>query len=611
MAKLNFQFNLVLIFFTLFCLTQLFGNHSIRQVKVKYIPKIEQAFETGLHYYKAKNYQKSLIIFEKLVQFKPVHQRITISYLLYGKSLIQNNRYREAIIQFKNFMTAYPQSRYVENARDGMASCFFLQNNYLAAAREYLWVLDYGQTRQLINQSKFMADYLLTVKLSHTDIRNLIAEIPGEKSLGILILKLAKKQVAQGNSNTAINTIIDFLNDYPRNEYVQPMEKYLDQIRLKVQANLKIGVILPLTTGYSEDGKGILNGIQFALKEFKEENNQQIDLIIRDSGSNVVKAIKAAQTMMEDENIIAIIGELESDITAAVAAITGTAQLPLIAPVASQSGLASINKNTFQANSDLYQRGKKLATYAMENLELKTFATIAPADDYGREMTDGFTATIEKLGGTIVAPPKWYFEGSKNISRQLKSIRKRGFELMRDDTSWARRHSILLARATIDTFLVPITSIDGLFCPFYTNEIQYIGPQCAALNLRTRLLGGDYWFNREVLRAHQKYINGAVFVSDYYVDEFNPDYRRFRTKFRIKMKHDFGRMEAFGYDTMKSILQTIKKYNIGTRAKLREKLGLVQNFEGTKGMITWRGNERVNHEVNVLEYNTGLIQKLN
>jgi ABC-type branched-subunit amino acid transport system substrate-binding protein len=604
MRARRFRFWLTILL-SIFFLTPVLAEQT-----VKYIPEFETAFKQGLKMYQNQDYQKSGQVFEKLAQYEPTHQRITVSHLMFGKALIRQGKIREGIIQLRNFLNQYPESRYVENAHYEIATGFFTTGNSLAAVREFLWVFNYGATSVLTKKSSEIAEILIDNDFSVQDVQNLVNEIPGEKGLGLLILKLAEKQVRAGNSNTAINTIIDFLNEYPRSEYVNQLETYLDKIRLKAQGNLKIGVLLPINSGYSEDGKSILRGIRFALKEYEEQNQQTIELIVRDSGSNVVKAIKAAKEMATDENIIAVIGELSSDITAAVAAITASSEVPLIAPVASQNGLASISNNIFQANSDLFERGRKMATYAVKELGMRTFAALAPADDYGREMTEGFTTTVENLGGSVVAPPKWYFEGSKDFIRQLKSIRAVGFELMKEDSVWARKHAVFLARATIDSFAVPVTSIDGLFCPIYAGEIQYIGPQTAALNLRARILGGDYWFDLDVLRTNQNYVNQVVFVSDYFVDEYSPEYRRFRTNYRIKMGSDFSRMEAFGYDAMTAILRTIQQNKISTRQNLRKFLEQVTDFKGIKGDISWQGNHRVNSEVNILEYNTGLIRKL-
>lgn len=592
----------------------LFQNIKADQIqltgKIKYVPEIEKALKQGMKSYNAKDYSKSSMIFEKMTKFSPTHQRISISYLMYGKSLIKTGKFQEAILQFRNLMAEYPQTRYAENCHYEIGICFYLMNNPAAAVREFIWLLDYGKSPELIEKSRLISEFLISQNLTIAEIKTILHEIYGPRAMGFLTQTLAEKQVRLGLMNAALNSIIDFLNANPGNDYEGDLESYLTKIKLRAKSDLKIGVILPVTSGYTDDGVGILRGISFALKEYHEKSNQKIDLVIRNSGSNVVSAIKAAQAMMQDDNIIAIIGELESDITAAIGATLNSGDLPLIAPVASQNGLASINKNVFQANSDLYQRGKQMASYAIDELGLNTFATIAPADDYGQEMIEGFTTTVEKLGGSIVAPPKWYFQGSTNLGRQLRNIRNAGFNIMKEDTTWVRENMTLLASAVTDTFIVPITSIDALFCPVYTDEVKYLGPQCANINLRTRFLGGDYWFDLETLRAGQTYIDSVVFVSDYYINEYDPDFRRLRSKFRVKMGHDLNRMEAFGYDTMKAILQTIEDYGITNRQILKEKLQLISHFSGVKGTVTWRGNQRVNKDVNVLEFRNGMIRKL-
>ncbi len=611
MLKNIHYFKLIIIYSLSFLVMPIFAEQLLTNVKIKYIPEIEDKYNEGLSDYRAKRYQESAQIFEELTKFNPVHQRITLSHLMYGKSLLKQGKYTDAILVFRNFLATFPGSRYAENAHFGMGEAFYLMGNQLSSTREFLWIIDNGTVPQLIQKSKTLAEYMLEGVFTVNNIQNVIAELPGEKSLGLLVYHLTQKQVAQGNSDTAVNTIIDFLNEHPRNEYVKPLEAFLDKIRIKEKSDLKIGVILPLQAGYAADGKEILSGIEYALKEFKSANNLKIALDIRDSGSNVIKAIHAAEELAQDENVLCIIGELESNITAAIAALLKTRNIPVISPVASQNGIASIGENIFQANSDLFERGKQIALYAMKELNMKTFATLAPADNYGEEMTEGFVATVENLGGTIVSPPKWYFQGSKDLSRQLRSIRALGFKLMREDSAWMRGHAGLYTRAAYgDSFLVPVTSIHGLFCPVYSDDIDFLGPQCAALNLRAPLLGGDYWFTPDILRKNQSYVNGVVFVSDYFVDEFAGDYRRFRTNFRLKMSQDLGRMETYGYDLMKAILTLIQQNNISTRQKLRQHMETLDKFQGVKSLITWKGNNRVNSEVNILEFKNGVIKKL-
>ncbi|MCK5738786.1 penicillin-binding protein activator, partial [bacterium] len=403
--------------------------------------------------------------------------------------------------------------------------------------------------------------------------------------------------------------VVAFTNEFPTNPLTPKLQNVLDQASVSTDATVKIGVILPLKAGYATDGMAILNGIRYAKQEYESTHATTVELIIRDSGSNVVTAVKAARELVADPDIVVIIGELESGITAAIGTAIANSGVPLVAPVASQHGLASLGENIFQANADWYHRGRKIAEYAINVMNLHTFASIAPADQYGKEMVEGFTATVQELGGELIVEPKWYYQGSKDLSRQLKDIREKGLELLKNDPEWVLKNSMLLAEAVKDTFIVPITSIDGLFCPVYTEDIQYVGAQCASLNLRMQMLGGDYWYAPDVLRNSQKYVNGVVFVSDYFVDEFSADYRLFVADFRQKMRTDFGHMQAFGYDVMKVMLG-LTNGTSPDRSEFSRQLNNIDGFPGLKNRITWRNHDRVNTEVNIVNYQNGKFQKL-
>ncbi|MBN1350841.1 penicillin-binding protein activator [candidate division KSB1 bacterium] len=573
--------------------------------------KAEKNFKRGIQYYQSEEYARAETVFSELCTYPQPHQRITISNLMYGKSLFKLAKYKEAIHHLRQFNQTYPQSRYIDYSKYTIGSAYYMLGNHVAAVREFLWLLDYARAPELALNAKLIANQLIDLSLKTTDIEMLIDEIPADNALGLLTLKLAEEQAQTGFSNKGINQVIDFMNTHPQSEFVKPLEGLVTRAKLTSSpgSGVKLGVILPLSGGYAEDGERILLGLKYALRSSKAAKDHEIQLVIKDSESKIVTAIKAAQNLANDESVIAVIGELESNLTAAIATVLDQHNIPLIAPTASQYGIASIGKNVFQANCDLNERGKQLAIYAVKELGLKAFATLGPADEYGKGMIDGFTSTIDNLGGTIIAQ-KWFYEGALNLSRQMRSIRALGFKQMDEDTSWRNSKEILLAQADYDTSMIPVTSIDAIFCPVYTDEIKYIGPQCASFNIQAQLLGGDYWHDLDVLRSNQRYVNGTVFTSDYYVAENDPAFRRFRADFRKEMKSDFGRFHAYGYDTMNVILSLLQNMNRISRQGLRDELEQVYQYDGIKGQITWRGNERINSNINILEFTNGMIKKV-
>jgi branched-chain amino acid transport system substrate-binding protein len=270
--------------------------------------------------------------------------------------------------------------------------------------------------------------------------------------------------------------------------------------------------------------------------------------------------------------------------------------------------VAAVGATVFQLNSNLERKGEALAQYAFEILGLRTFATLAPADEYGQQMTNSFTSKIDQLGGRIIAQG-WYYGNPEDLGRQFKAIREAAFAF--DSTDVA---ALLKAAGekgqNLDERDIPVQSIDGVFFPIYADHIKYVAPQFALNNIRAQILGGEYWDNLEALQAPQvqRYVDGVVFVSDYFPDEQNSKFRDFRAEFRLQMKRTPERWEAFGYDAFNLLAEIVK-----SGAKSSQQIGAALNelsaYEGVKGKIAFKGNNRVNKEVNFLQFLNGRIIK--
>ncbi|MFQ5752171.1 MAG: penicillin-binding protein activator, partial [bacterium] len=337
-------------------------------------------------------------------------------------------------------------------------------------------------------------------------------------------------------------------------------------------------------------------------------SNIPVQLVIRDSQSNMIRAIHEIKRFITQENVRVVIGELESEVTAGIGALASVEHIPVIGPAATENDVASVGETVYQLNSNLERKGEALAQYAFNTLGLRTFATLAPGDEYGQQLTDSFTATIDHLGGRIIAQ-SWYYGSPEDLSRQFKSIREAAFHY--DSTDVAK----LLREAEekgedLEEKDIPVLSIDGIFFPIYSEDLKYVAPQFALSNIQTQILGGEYWDNLETLKEPQiePYINGAIFVSDYFPDEDSREFRRFRNEFRMKMKRTPERWEVFGYDAFNVVNEVIKN-GARTSQKINQKLSSLSEFKGMKGNISFKGNHRVNKEVHFLQFINGKIIK--
>ena len=369
-----------------------------------------------------------------------------------------------------------------------------------------------------------------------------------------------------------------------------------------------MGIVLALTGFFSGEGQGVFRGIKFAHEEAKNNSGQPIQLVVRDSQGNMIKAIQATKDLLHQENVRAIIGELESPITAGIGALAANESVPLIGPAATENQVASVGNSVYQLNSDLERKGEALAQYAYDKMGFRTFTTLAPADEYGQQMTDSFTSTIDRLGGRIVAQ-SWYYDIPEDLSRQFKSIREAAFSYDSTDVEQ------MIADAEeqgqdLDEKDIPVLSIDAIFLPIYPDHIKYVAPQFALSNIRTQIVGGEYWDDLDILKIAQiqPYVDGAIFVSDYFPDEDDKAFRSFRSEFRAKLKKTPERWEVFGYDAFRILNEAISK-GAKTGHEINRRLNTISAYKGMKGDISFKGNHRVNHEVNFLQFLNSRIVK--
>lgn len=573
--------------------------------RVKVDPQKNDDFKKALILYKTGEYKSALAGFEALANSRDLHQRTTAALLMAGKCLYQLQRFSEAIPYYDKLITTFPRSAYLDDAYFARASAYYKLEQFAKAVKDLLWVADWSHQPALASKSAALAAKIIRAKLSLADTRTLLVGANGENAATIVTIELARKEIAEGSPEKAEALLKDFKRKYDSKRHLPTLDQLLKEAQSSSARAVKVGVILPLTGYYAEEGQGILRGIKFAQQQGKFAG---IQLVVDDSESNLIKAIQELKRQIEVDGVSAIVGELESEITAGIGALASREGVPVIAPAATENDVTAVGETIFQLNSNLERKGEAIAQYAFEILGLRTFATLAPADEYGQQMTNSFTSKIDQLGGRIIAQA-WYYGNPEDLSRQFKSIRDAAFALDSTDVAELIRQAEEKGQ-DLDEKDIPVQSIDGIFFPIYADHIKYVAPQFALNNIRAQILGGEYWDNLEALQAPQvqRYVDGVVFVSDYFPDEQNSHFRDFRTEFRLKMKRTPERWEVFGYDTF-NLLREMVKQGAKSSLQINEALNELADYKGVKGEISFKGNHRVNKEVNFLQFLNGRIVK--
>jgi ABC-type branched-subunit amino acid transport system substrate-binding protein len=587
--------------------------------------------EKNIQLYQQGNYNQAEQNFSLLVTKLPNSPLLTTNYLMLVKSKYKLGDYINTIERCKKFLQDFPKSSYRDDVLFAMGSSYYQLNRYTTAARTWLTSLEICDDRRMERKLEIFITGTIKYKLRHEEINNLMTEVStSEDSQMLVTLAWAKKEFETGASSLARIKLEESLKNFPNSKYVKQAEELLTSGGNPASNDERFALLLPLS-GYNEDlGKSILEGVQLALDEYNTQYDLDLKITVRDYGQEITTAIRNFKDLAQNQNLLAIIGPLENDITAACAALSGYEHLPLLSPTATENKLTEFSDFFFQLNSPINISAESIARYALDSLKLKRFATFAPIEDHFIKMVNTFTETVQKSGAEMLAQ-EWYYPGDQDVYKQFMKLKRVGLKLVFSDSVLQKNPDISAievdslykvylemetekieeTKAKIDSADIPVEVIESVFIPIFKEDLQFIAPQIAYSNIQAQYLGNGDWYNLDELKKNKNYINGIIFGTDGYLNEENRDYRRFRNDFRNKFKKSPSIYSILGYDSFKYAIQA---FDPQTKNMSRN-----QYFQNLKSLNKYIGIYRVidlnkkrhNKGFQLLKYNYGQIIPLN
>lgn len=585
------------------------------------------AFNRGLILYRNKDYDQAKIQFLTLSARETDNPLQTAGLLMLSKTFLALKDNENALLYADQLISEFPKSSYTAFAHFVKACVLYDEKDTFSALSELTSAVEASQKQEFQYRCESAATELIGGGVQIKQLERLYKGRNWVKARPILSIWRAQLHHQNGESDKALDLINEFIESRPEQRYRVIAEKLKAQFEQNPTTRFRIGIVQPVSGFFSTEAKDFLRGMAFALKQRKNQS-PKIELLLGDSKGTFAETVKTTIDLI-DMDVDLIVGELEGDKSAMMAGLLYRTDIPLVIPITTDNQLTDLQSSIFQTNSSQEVRGAALAKYAVGTLHMKTFATLAPTDEYGNGLTDAFTNAVDRLGGTIVSQ-QWYSSGTTDFSRQLESIREAGFrytvkdslralgrdvEMSRIDSLYSRMDRSVRFRSENREGLakmtnIPMTAIDGIFLPMYEEDIPYIASQFALYNIKAGLLGGDYWYNLEELRKQQRYLEGIIFMSGYYFSETDLDYINFVRDFRTATSTSPGVMASYGYNVMNLLLNGIDGGQTMSSA-ITDYLSGEEEFQGLGTTISFRHRQRVNQYVNILQFLNGNIYKMN
>jgi len=167
-------------------------------------------------------------------------------------------------------------------------------------------------------------------------------------------------------------------------------------------------IVIGLAGPFSQPrGASMQRAAELAVKEINARGGlrgRPLALRIMDDSGRADVAIRVAQALTDDPEVVAVIGHLSSGTSLVGARVYGAGRRPvaMISPSASSPDLSGVNSFVFRICPTDLSHGAQLARYARQTLGARRAGIIYIDDDYGRGLRLSFAAEFRRLGGTIV-----------------------------------------------------------------------------------------------------------------------------------------------------------------------------------------------------------------
>lgn len=430
----------------------------------------------------------------------------------------------------------------------------------------------------------------------------------------------------KNNEHQAALEVIEALLEAPETYTLPGKLDYL--VNLKKQINValyvnprKIGVILPLSSTIAQANRlsqDALEGLRLSLLRDPQSDSGEtvgvdtlgmIELVFRDSQLNAEATKTAVQELVEDEQVIAIIGPLYRVTSEAAAQEAERLQVPLIS-LSLTAEIPEIGSYVFRNNQSWQQEMRALARYAIDYKNAKRFLILHPESREGRLKMAFFWDEVVRLGGLIHGGES-FKPRQNNFVRQFESLTGMNRYVPEDEKE---------LMAQFGEKQKPIQEFDAIFIPIGNRglrELRVLLPYSAIYKMQDVLFLGDRgWNNASVVSLLENSIKEAIFVDSFFKQSTQSHVQEFKLLHeQYFLRHlNYQGPEiytAYAYDTLNILKKLLENPKNRKHQSLRDALLDMPPFRGVTGMITFLENGESHREMKLLTTRSNKIVPVN
>lgn len=332
---------------------------------------------------------------------------------------------------------------------------------------------------------------------------------------------------------------------------------------------IKVGGVGELTGDIPAVGASFKNAAEMAVKEINDAGGldvggqkYKVELFIEDNAGKADQSASAAQKLITQQNVVAIIGPNASRYAIPASEIAESSKVVLISPW-STNPKATLDAKTNQPKKYVFRaafiddfQGRVVANFSAQNLKAKTAAVLYDvASEYNKGIAEFFRKTFEGNGGKIVAF-ETYTTNDKDFSAQLTKIKN--------------------------------ANPDVIFLPNYYSEVPLQIQQAKRLGIKAPFVGSDSWGNAELVTLCGKDCEGYYFSTHYAADNATPVAKKFIDAYKAKYNSVPDDVAALTYDSFGLLWTALKNAGKVDREAVRAGMAKITGYDGVTGNMKFQ-----------------------
>ena len=321
---------------------------------------------------------------------------------------------------------------------------------------------------------------------------------------------------------------------------------------------IPIGVIAPLSGNIPNVGQSTVDAAKLAVQAVNDagglrigEQRHKVVLRIEDNQDNPAEAVRVASKLLNEHNVVALVGPQASRNAIPVARGAEEAQVPMVTPWSTNPETTLGKRYVFRVAGVDDLQGRILARFVQQDLHRQRVAVLYDvASAYNKALAEIFKQAFEAAGGQVVAF-ETYTTGEEDFNRQLARIRDKQPDL--------------------------------IFLPNYGTEIPNQVRQARQIGITAPFIGGDTWFTIDP--EARSALEGFFFSAYWAPDVANEQAQAFMKTYRQSFNRDADDVAALTYDAFGLLFQAIRGQGSVARDAIRTGLADMTHYEGVTGTI--------------------------